>query len=61
MDIAQSSVQYIKEYIPHYLPRYQFSNISTGFLSERGRLTDIKKNQSLSSELAMERSGAAGP
>lgn len=48
-------------YISHYLPRYLFSNISTGFIGGRGRLTDIKKNQSLSLELAMEWNGAAGP
>lgn len=48
-------------YFSHNLPRYQFSNISTGFLSGSGRLTDIKKNQSLSLELAMEWNSAAGP
>lgn len=52
---------YIYESITHYLPRYQFSNISTGFISGRGRHTNIKKNQSLSLELAMEWNGAAGP
>lgn len=54
-------MQYIHQYISHSLPRYQFSNISTRFLSGRGRLADIKKNQSLWLELAMEWNGAAGP